>query len=296
MEDLSGANLLTFRDFERDLHDRSPRTRQSYREAGCQLAAFCDGADLLSLGKPDVLAYLIHVRKAHSPATEVVRFRSLRRFYNWAVGEELIARSPLHGVPLPAMESKEIPVPPTADLRALLKACDGKDHDARRDTAIIRLFCEPGAPRLAEMAAIETTQLDMVRDQVIVLGKGARWRTIPFGNVTGKALTRYLRARAGHPLASLPKLWLGARGQALTGNGIAQMIRRRCDEAGLGRIHPHQLRHYAADLWFSNDGDIQDGMRLFGWESLEMPLRYARANSVKRAIAAHHRKALGDLL
>ena len=229
-------------------------------------------------------------------ATEVVRFRSLRRFYNWAVTEELIGRSPMHGMALPAMESKEIPIPALDDLRALLKACDGKDHDARRDTAIIRLFCEPGAPRLAEMAAIETGQLDMVRDQVAVLGKGAKWRTIPFGNVTGKALTRYLRVRSAHPLARLPRLWLGARGQALTGNGIAQMLERRCAEAGIGKIHPHQLRHFAADLWFANDGDMQDGMRLFGWESLEMPLRYARANSVKRAIAAHHRKALGDLL
>jgi integrase/recombinase XerD len=296
MRELDGANQLTFRDFERDLHDRSPRTRQSYREAACQLAAFHDGADLLTLAKPGVLAYLIDVRETRSPATEVVRFRSLRRFYNWAVTEELIDRSPMAGMPMPSAPSKEIPIPELDDLRALLKACDGKDHDARRDTAIIRLFCEPGAPRLAEMAAIRADQLDMVRDQVSILGKGSKWRTVPFGNVTGKALTRYLRARAGHPLARLPGLWLGARGQALTGNGIAQMIERRCAEAEIGKIHPHQLRHFAADLWFGNDGDMQDGMRLFGWESLEMPLRYAKANSVKRAIASHHRKALGDLL
>ena len=56
--------------------------------------------------------------------------------------------------------------------------------------------------RLAEMAAaIRVDQLDMVRDQVAILGKGSKWRTVPFGNVTGKALTRYLRARSGHPLA-----------------------------------------------------------------------------------------------
>src|SRR5216683_2244771 len=100
MRDLEGVNQLTFRDFERDLHDRSPRTLQSYREAACQLAEYCGGQDLLALSKVGVLAYLIHVRKTRSPATEVVRFRSLRRFYNWAVKEELIERSPLHGVPI----------------------------------------------------------------------------------------------------------------------------------------------------------------------------------------------------
>jgi len=296
MRDLDGDNLLTFRDFERDLHDRSPRTLQSYREAACQLAEHFGGRDLLSLRKADVLAYLIHVRQTRSPATELVRYRSLRRFYNWAVAEELIDRSPLYGTEQPSVEAREIPVPEADMIRALLKACEGRDHDSVRDTAIIRLFCEPGAPRLAEMASIRVEHLDMVRDQIAVLGKGAKWRTVPFGAKTGKALTRYLRVRAAHPLARLPLLWLGARGQALTSNGIAQVLRRRCDEAGIKRIHPHQLRHFAADLWFGNDGDIQDGMRLFGWESLEMPLRYARANSVKRAIAAHRRKALGDLL
>ncbi|HEX9553239.1 MAG TPA: tyrosine-type recombinase/integrase [Streptosporangiaceae bacterium] len=247
MRDLEGVNQLTFRDFERDLHDRSPRTLQSCREAACQLAGHHGGADLLALTKDQVLAYLIGVRKTHSPATELVRFRSLRRFYNWAVKEDLIGRSPLHGVENRSVGSRRSRFP-TSTTSALLKICDGRDHDARRDTAIIRLFCEPGAPPLAEMAAIRVEQLDMVRDQLIVLGKGSKWRTVPFGNVTGKALTRYLRAGSGHPLARLPLLWLGARGQALTGKGIAQMIERRCHEAEIGKIHPHQLRHYAADL------------------------------------------------
>jgi len=223
VRDLDGANQLTFRDFERDLHDRSPRTLQSYREAACQLAEYHGGKDLLALTKDDVLSYLIHIRQTRSPATELVRYRSLRRFYNWTVSEELIDRSPLHGTGMPSIEQKEISVPEVDVLRLLLKACEGRAHDSLRDTAIIRLFCEPGAPRLAEMAAIRTENLDMMRDQVAVLGKGQKWRTVPFGAKTGKALTRYLRARAAHPLAHLPRLWLGSRGQELTGNGIAQM-------------------------------------------------------------------------
>src|SRR5260221_7829109 len=118
MRDLEGVNQLTFRDFERDLHDRTPRTLQSYREAACQLAGHHGGADLLALTKDQVLAYLIGVRKTHSPATELVRFRSLRRFYNWAVKEDLIDRSPLHGVETRSLESKEIPILDVDDLRA----------------------------------------------------------------------------------------------------------------------------------------------------------------------------------
>ncbi|WP_246149220.1 tyrosine-type recombinase/integrase [Nonomuraea turkmeniaca] len=74
------------------------------------------------------------------------------------------------------------------------------------------------------------------------------------------------------------------------------MIERRCDLAGIGRIHPHQLRHFAADAWFAAGGSDQDGMRLFGWSSLDMPRRYGRANAEQRAIEAHRRMALGDQL
>jgi hypothetical protein len=57
-----------------------------------------------------------------------------------------------------------------------------------------------------------------------------------------RALDRYLRARAKHPHAQLPWLWLGPKGR-LTATGTAQMIKRRGAEAGLPGLHPHALRH-----------------------------------------------------
>jgi len=41
-------------------------------------------------------------------------------------------------------------------------------------------------------------------DSLPVLGKGRRERTLPFGRKTGKALDRYLCARARHKGAALP--------------------------------------------------------------------------------------------
>ena len=61
-------------------------------------------------------------------------------------------------------------------------------------------------------------------------------------------LERYLRARTHHPLASRPELWLGEKNRGpLTADGIRQMLDRRCDQAGIPPIHPHQFRHTAAD-------------------------------------------------
>jgi integrase len=65
-------------------------------------------------------------------------------------------------------------------------------------------------------------------------------------------------------------LWLGQKG-ALTDNGLGQMLERRCEQAGIARIHAHQLRHTAADMWLAESGgDETSAMRLFGWRSRQM--------------------------
>lgn len=296
-------NLLLWRDFHRELRllDRSPRTIQGYLEAVEQLEAFSGGADLDELTRTEIGDYLLHVKDTHSVTTAGNRFRSLRRFYNWMAKEDGIDLevSPMATLTEPKPKSQPIRIPPIDDVRKVLATC-GKDHDGYRDEAIIRLFCEPGAPRVAEMASIEPDRIDLTQDVVAVLGKGRKWRAVPFGAKTGKALTRYMRARAKHPLALQrnppAEMWLGARGKALTPSGIYQMIERRCDLADVERFHPHALRHLAADLWFANGGSDQDAMRLFGWSSLEMPRRYGAANAEQRAIQAHQRMALGDQL
>jgi hypothetical protein len=51
----------------------------------------------------------------------------------------------------PAIPQQPVPVPSTADVQTILKGASGNDFEDRRDTAIIRLFADPGI-RLAELA------------------------------------------------------------------------------------------------------------------------------------------------
>jgi integrase len=82
-------------------------------------------------------------------------------------------------------------------------------------------------------------------DVLLVLGKGRRERTLPFGRKAGEALDRYMRAR--HRDAELPWLWLGKKGR-LTEWGLVMMLRRRGAQAGLPGLHPHQFRHLRAPV------------------------------------------------
>ena len=123
-----------------------------------------------------------------------------------------------------------MPVLTRDQLRALLAACKGSGFAERRDTAIVRLFLDTGM-RLAEMTGLTVADLDMHYEVAVVLGKGRRPRSCPFGAKTAQALDRYLRVRGRHKHAKMREVWLGDRGP-LSMSGIRQMLNRRAATRG----------------------------------------------------------------
>jgi integrase/recombinase XerD len=285
---------------------RSKETIASYRKALADLTSFHPGRDLADLTKTDVQDYLTARLKRLAATTVAIRFRSLRAFFNWAVGEELITVSPMARMSEPKPDDVPPDIVSDANLIALLKSCAGSTFEDRRDNAIIRLFCEPGSPRVAEMAGIQIDDVDMRNDRVKVTGKGRKTRWLPFGAKTGMALDRYLRERRKRPgAAASTALWVGAKAprvgnvqqvRKMTTSGITKMLARRASRAGIGHVHPHQLRHTSANAWHDSGGSEGDAMVLFGWSSPEMPRRYGRAAKTERAHKAARRASLGDRL
>jgi integrase/recombinase XerC len=81
------------------------------------------------------------------------------------------------GMRPPQIPETPVPVLTEEQLRRLLKACDGRDFAARRDTAIIRLLIDTGLRR-GECAGIMLDDLDLDDQVVTVLGKGRRPRVL----------------------------------------------------------------------------------------------------------------------
>ena len=256
----------------------------------------------------DIEAFLVWCRDVRglADATIARRFRSLQQFYGWLHDHGEIESNPMAKMKPPKVVDSPPPIIADDDMAKLIEACAGKlsdggvrrkvtksgrspidDFEIRRDTALVEIMRTTGV-RCAEVMNLAVADVNLDAGTFRVVGKGNRIRTIALVGTARSALDSYLLSRRRHNRADHPALWLSRKGP-LSHSGLAQMLRRRCEDAGIGRINPHAFRHTFAHHAKVAGMTDESLMAVAGWQSPQMLHRYGRSASEERAQAEHRR-------
>ncbi len=277
---------------------KSEKTVYSYTLSVRLLGDFLKarGHDLtVDVSRDDIRDFVAEQGEKNSPATALVRYKSLQQFFRHCVEEEELELSPMAGMRAPAFEREPPAIVPDDTLKRLLQARSGTSLNDRRDSAILRVFLDTGC-RLSEVTNLRQGDIDLGRQTAAVRGKGNRVRAVVYGAKTAAAVDRYLRQLERERPEAVGDdllLWVGRQGRMST-SGVTDVLHRMCDDAGVPRLHWHQLRHTFAHTWLAEGGNEGDLMALAGWRSRTMLDVYAKSAQVERAHAASKRLSLGD--
>jgi site-specific recombinase XerD len=268
---------------------RSPRTIRCYRESAQHLIDYLRSAGMPTVaarvGREHIEAFLADQQTKVKPASVSVRYRALQQYFRWLTAEREIPSNPMASMQPPHVPEQPVPVIETQTILRLLATCEGLKFVNRRDRAIIIFLLDTGVRR-SELAGMQVGDISAEHMTALVTGKGNRQRLVKFSPTALEAIDRYLRSRRQHSKAKSGALWLGPRGP-LTDSGVAQILERRCAEAGIPRLHAHQFRHTFAHQWMASGGAEGDLMQLGGWKSRQMLDRYGKSAAAERARAAH---------
>jgi len=221
--------------------------------------------------------------------------RTLSSFYTWATAEELVPKNPMlrvekvkvHRVPEAALTDEQ--------MEQLRYACRTK-----REKALLEFLYSTGC-RISEACALNRTDIDWDNEQVQVLGKGKKYRTVFLSQRCKYALKDYLDSRKDHFPALFNYDWSNFRGKGIVEkqiekygeNGYLRPDQARTVIAHLGiragfRVHPHLLRKTVATLALQRGMPIDEVRLMLGHESIETTTIYAQTK--EDAVKQSHRK------
>ncbi|MEU3016350.1 tyrosine recombinase XerC [Nocardiopsis sp. NPDC007018] len=268
---------------------RSPHTVRGYLADLTSLLADLDarGRTASDLDVPLVRAWLARARAAGASRSTIARrVAAVRALTRYLHREGILATDPGPRLATPR-QRRALPTVLDEDQAArALEAADPTTPTELRRHAVVELLYATGI-RVAELCALDLSDLDRSRDTVRVLGKGDKERTVPVGAPALEAVDAWTARGRPEMVAPTPTraLFLGARGGRL---GVRQA--REDVHAHLGAVGadsaPHGLRHSAATHLLNGGADLRSVQEFLGHSSPRSTQIYTHV-SVERLRTAY---------
>lgn len=279
--------------FEASLTASASNTRAAYRR---DIELFAEWlldtsktARPQAVTKEEVRDYLavLHERGASS-RTVARRIASLRRFYIWAIRQNMAGENPTDAIHTPKTKGR---LPRPLDENTVVELITSVDPDApawkqSRDRAVLEILYGSGL-RVSELCSLTLQSVSADGATLRVIGKGSKERLVPLSEPASQAIRQWLSIR--HEVASEvseSSLMLSARGKALSRRDVARLLDDACDRAGvIGGTHPHALRHSFATHLMDNGADTRSIQELLGHSDAATTQRYTHVSKERLRLA-----------
>lgn len=133
-------------------------------------------------------------------------------------------------------------VPKIEDIRALLQYECHREKDTSKFRMMTVLLITTGL-RVSEAAGILKKDIDLRNNEIKVIGKGDKEGVIPLLPISNDFLQRYTEAHTDDSPYLFP-------GDSQLGywsiSSYEKTLKRACEKLGIGKITPHQFRHFFA--------------------------------------------------
>jgi site-specific recombinase XerD len=211
-----------------------------------------------------------------SPTTIRHRLGLLRTFFERVIEfgyDDAPARVPIFNEDLPRLDE---PLPKFLDdpTAARFMAALAEDPNRRR-RLMVELLARTGM-RAGELAALDHDAMVRIGDRHwlrIPVGKLHNDRYVPLHPLLVELISDYRQHQGPNPSGRLVER---DDGQPFDRRTIARYVDTIAHRAGVGHVHPHQLRHTLATQAVNRGMSLEAIAALLGHRSMDMTLTYAR--------------------
>lgn len=224
--------------------------------------------DLNKVKQKHIRNYIRVLNDVHLSATSINRaLSSIRSFYNYLSGEEIIKVNPVLSLDTPKIPRKLPQVLSPAEIETILSAVDISNNLGKRDLAILEMLYSGGL-RVTELCELKLTDLLLDNEMIRVTGKGNKQRLVPLGPKAIKCLNDYykiVRPGLARKNQNNGEIFLSRNGKPLTRMMVWIIIKKYVALVNIKKdVSPHTFRHSFATHLLEGGADLRAVQEMLG--------------------------------
>lgn len=265
------SNLILVRQYASSLklEGKSDKTIYQYLLA-IRLALNGIGKNIRDITTKDIRRYLAEYqeRKKISKSSLDNQRRYLSAFFSWLCTEEFILKNPM--LRIKKIKADKIIKKPFSDtdVEKLRSSCKNI-----KEKALVEFLLTTGC-RVSEVSALTIDNIDFIKNEAVVYGKGAKERKVYISDRAMYWLKKYMESRG---ILNV-NLFLNRNKEGMTKQNIEVMVKKIGQRAGVENVHPHRFRRTFATNAINKGMKIQNVQAILGHSSLDTTMIYCSVN------------------